>query len=204
MIRYLHAVEAVFVPSVVCLGFFDGVHLGHLRILEASRQAAKQLGIPLCVHTYDIPPSRLIKHGHEPLELTDLSEKAVLLEQAGAQVVAVSRFDDQLMHMPGSVFFQDVLLQRLKARHLVAGEDHRFGFHGDTDAGALSALCQKAGIGLSLVKPLATAEGLIISSTAIRQALQQGDRAAAEAMLGRPLSPAMEAILITGREHVRP
>lgn len=195
MIRYLDAVESRFVPSVVCLGFFDGVHLGHLRIMDAGARAASRLGLPLCVHTYDIPPLRLVKQSAELLELTSLQEKARLLQQAGASVVAVSRFDEQLMHMTGEAFFRDILIGRLKARHLVAGEDHRFGHHGDTDAGRLRALCEQAGIGLSLLPPVRTQEGITISSTAIRQALQRGDRQAAEAMLGRPLSKTMEASL---------
>lgn len=201
LIRYLNAREAAFAPSVVCLGYFDGVHRGHLCIVEAGADVATRQRLPLCVHTYDIPPMRLIRQGQEQLELTDLSEKAQLLQAAGADIVAVSHFDEALMRMPGREFFEQVLIGKLGARHLVAGEDHCFGFHGDTDAAALSRLCREAGIGLSLMPPVRTQDGKAISSTAIRLALQRGDREGAEAMLGRKLSPRMESLLPQLKNH---
>lgn len=181
--------------SVVCLGLFDGVHIGHRQIVLAGRQAADRLGISLCVHTYDIPPLRLIKQDHDEMELTPLDEKCRLLEEAGADVVAVSRFDRDMMRMSGRDFFRSVLLQALNARHLVAGYDHRFGYGCDTDTDGLKALCDEAGIGLTVLSAVTVRGDIPVSSSAIRSAIQSGDRALAEEMLGRPLPPGLAARL---------
>lgn len=193
--RYLYGENDAAEASVVCLGFFDGVHLGHQHIVHTGREVADKLNIYLCVHTYDIPPLQLIRQGQGLLELTPFEEKCRLLEREGADIVAVSHFDEQMMHMSGAAFFHEVLLGKLKARHLVAGFDHRFGFHGDTDASVLGELCEAAGIGLSVLAPVKVGEGLVVSSTAIRHAIGRGDRKLAEQMLGRPLSPRLLAHL---------
>lgn len=181
--------------SVVCLGLFDGVHIGHRQIVLAGKGEADRLGISLCVHTYDIPPLSLIKQSHQVMELTPFEEKCHLLEKAGADMVAVSRFDEQLMLKGGREFFYDVLLRQLNARHLVAGYDHRFGHKCDTDTDALQALCDEAGIGLTVLSAVTVRDGIPVSSSAIRQAIREGDRVLAEEMLGRSLSERLLGLL---------
>ncbi len=191
MVGYLDTDQLTLGPGVVCLGFFDGVHLGHRAIIDQGKQKAAELHLPLYVHTYDIPPMNLVKHAGTVKELSSLPEKAVLLEEAGVDVVAVSRFDERLMRMDGRQFFSDILLGRLHARHLVIGFDHRFGYRGGTDPQALEALCAHSGIGLSVVGAVKLADGRAISSSAIREALTRGDVALAQRMLGRPVTQAM-------------
>ncbi len=188
-------------PGVVCLGFFDGVHLGHRAIIDQGKQKAAQLCLPLYVHTYDLPPMNLIKHAGAVKELSPLPQKAALLEEAGVDVVAVSRFDEQLMRMEGSQFFSDILIGRLHARHLVIGYDHRFGYKGSTDAKALEALCERSGIGLSVVSAVSLPDGRAISSSDIRNALTRGDTALAQRMLGRPVTQAMKDIFFSINEE---
>ena len=188
-------------PGVVCLGFFDGVHLGHRAIIDEGKQKAAQLCLPLYVHTYDLPPMNLIKHAGAVKELSPLPQKAALLEEAGVDVVAVSRFDERLMRMDGSQFFYDILIGRLHARHLVIGYNHRFGYKGSTDAKALEALCERSGIGLSVVSAVSLPDGRAISSSAIRNALTRGDTALAQRMLGRPVTQAMKDIFFSINEE---
>ena len=197
MVGYLDTDQLTLGPGVVCLGFFDGVHLGHRAIIDQGKQKAAELGLPLYVHTYDIPPMNLVKHADAVKELSPLPQKAALLEEAGVDVVAVSRFDDRLMRMDGSHFFSDILLERLHARHLVIGFDHRFGYKGSTDAKALGALCARSGIGLSVVGAVTLPDGRAISSSAIRKALTRGDTALAQRMLGRPVTQAMKDIFFS-------
>ena len=176
--------EARNVPSVVCLGFFDGVHRGHLALLDAARKAADEKGLAVCVHTFDHAP------GSKNFELTTLPEREALLRQAGADEVAVSVFDDVMRHMRGEDFFQSVVLKRLNARHVVCGDDHRFGYMGACGIKELEVLCRESGVGLTVVPPVTLPNGQRISSTAVRQAILDGDRPLAEAMLGRRMPDA--------------
>lgn len=173
-------------PAVVCLGFFDGVHRGHLALIEAGRKIARDRGLVLCVHTFDQAP------GVKGAELTDLNERARLLKEAGADEVAVSVFDDAMRHMNGEDFFRSVVLGQLNARHVVCGDDHRFGYRGAFGVRELKDLCERTGTGLTVVPQVSLPGGERISSTAVRQALARGDWALAEEMLGRPVSDAMK------------
>lgn len=168
-------------PCVVCLGFFDGVHRGHLKLLEAARQAADREGLKVCVHTFDRAP------GDKDFMLTTLEERKKLLLDAGADQVFVSAFDDQMRRMSGEAFFQKIVLDKLNARHVVCGDDHRFGFKGACGVRELTEMCARAGVKLTVVSPVTLENGERISSTAVRRALQKGDCALAAQMLGRPV-----------------
>lgn len=173
--------------SVVCLGFFDGVHRGHQALLTAAREIAQKAGLSVCAHTFDSPP------GGKGAPLTDLEERIALLKAAGADQVAVSPFDDDMRTLPGDEFFRRVVIEELNARHVVCGDDHRFGFKGACGAEELKKLCEEAGIGLTVVPPVTLPDGSRISTTALRAALEKGDWPRAEEMLGRAPSPAMRA-----------
>ena len=177
--------EKASVPSVVCLGFFDGVHRGHLALLNAARKAAEEQGLIVCVHTFDHAP------GSKDFELTTLPEREALLRSAGADRVAVSVFNDEMRHMSGEDFLQSIVLKKLHARHIVCGDDHRFGYKGACGVKELEAFCRGSGVGLTVVPPVTLPDGQRIYSTAIRQAIQQGNRPLAEAMLGRALPDAV-------------
>lgn len=173
-------------PAVVCLGFFDGVHRGHLALITAGKQIAAREGLPLRAHTFDAMP------GLKGPALTDLPERKRLLLAAGADEVAVSPFDEAMRRMTGDDFFRKVVLEELNARHVVCGDDHRFGYRGGWGVEELARLCKESGVGLTVVPQVTMENGQRISSTAIRQALQSGDYPLAEAMLGRPVSEEMK------------
>ena len=167
--------------TVVCLGFFDGVHRGHLALLAAAKKAAREAGLPVCVHTFDRAP------GGKGPALTTLEERERLLRAAGADQVAVSPFDERTRTMSGDEFFERVVLGRLHAAHVVCGDDHRFGYRGAWGVQELQQLCDSHGVRLTVVPPGTLADGTRISSSAIRAALARGEWALAEEMLGRPL-----------------
>ena len=169
-------------PSVVCLGFFDGVHRGHLQLLKAAREAADREGLRVCVHTFDRAP------GEKDFALTTLEERKRLLYAAGADQVWVSDFDENMRRMSGEEFFQRIVLDRLNARRVVCGDDHRFGYKGACGVPELRAMCARAGVGLTVVPPVTLENGERISSTAVRRAIAGGDYALAEKMLGRPVT----------------
>ena len=173
-------------PAVVCLGFFDGVHRGHQALLSAARAQAAEKKLCVCVHTFDHAP------GSKGFELTPLAEREALLRRYGADWVAVSIFNEEMRKMPGDAFFQSIVLEKLNARHVVCGDDHRFGYRGAWGVNELSALCERAGVGLTVVPPVTLPDGRRISSTAIRAALLKGDWALAAEMLGRPVPEEMK------------
>ena len=168
-------------PCVVCLGFFDGVHRGHLKLLQAAREAAEREGLSVSVHTFDRAP------GEKEFELTTLEERKRLLLSAGADRVWVSSFDDQMRRMSGEEFFQRIVLDKLNARHVVCGDDHRFGYRGACGVKELQDMCARAGVKLTVVPPVTLKSGERISSTAIRRAIAEKNYALAEQMLGRKI-----------------
>lgn len=165
---------------VLCLGFFDGLHLGHQALLCAGVKAAEQMKLCLCVHTFDRSPSPSKR------TLTTLQERENLLKTYGADRVFVTPFDEHTRHMSGDDFFRRVVLEQIHARYVICGEDHRFGYKGGWDVQALEKLCREAGIGFETV-PAFCLDGEKVSSSAIRQALLEGNAEQAEKLLGRPV-----------------
>lgn len=186
-IIYLEKGETVQEPTVVCLGFFDGVHIGHAKLIERARDLATQHELAVCVHTFDEMPARMLNPDADILELTPLPEKVDLLGRLGVDIVAVSTFDEEVMHMRAATFFHSILQDKLMARYIVAGFHHRFGYRGEADIEALEALCQDAGIGLEVIGPVTLTGGELVSSTAIRAAIAAGDYQKASRMLGREM-----------------
>ena len=163
---------------VLCLGFFDGLHLGHQALLNAGLKTAKKMRLPLCAHTFDRSPSPFKR------ALTSLEEREGLLKRCGADCVHVTAFDEETRCMTGEDFFQKVIVEKIHARYVVCGRDHRFGHKGGWDASALEKMCREAGIGFETV-PAFCLDGEKVSSTAIRKALQEGNEEKAEKLLGR-------------------
>ena len=187
IICHTETMEKLRQRTAVCLGYFDGVHRGHLALLKEAQAIARREGLTVAVHTFDVPPASVLRPDQPVEQLTSPSEKAAIFAANGCEILAVSVFDERMRAMPGKVFFEEILLGRLNARAVITGDDHRFGFRGDTGVRELSALCQSAGVLLSVVPRVKLPDGTVISSSAIRQALRQGDLSRAEEMLGRPV-----------------
>ena len=174
----------------VCLGTFDGVHLGHRALLRETVAAARAEDLLPCAYTFDLPPASV---------LTPIGEKAALMASCGIDTVVYSHFDAQVAAHSAEYFFQELLLKRLNAKHIVIGFHYHFGQFARGDAQLMRAFCEQAGVALTVVPPVRTGEGELVSSSAIRQCLAAGDREKAESMLNRALSAGEEALL-GGRE----
>ena len=172
-------------PSVVCLGYFDGVHRGHKALIEAAKEIADNSHLTCCVHALDRSPAQVLYPERTVPLLTTMEEKIRLFAEAQVDVLAITSFDDHVRHLPGRVFFEEILLGRLNARAIVAGDDHRFGYRGDTGSAELARMCGEKGIELTVVPRVTLEDGSVISSSAIRAALEQGDLQRAQEMLGR-------------------
>lgn len=188
----MRVIRGLFTPlphletPVVTLGAFDGVHRGHQRILAATLAWAAELRGASVVLTFDPLPKAVIGRC-EALCLTSLPHRLALLGRSGVDLIVVAPFDAALARMPAEDFIRRVLLGWLGARHLVFGHDSTFGHRGE---GNLSLLRRLEAEGVLSVRSPAPVRyrGQIISSTAIRRAIAEGNLRAAAAMLGRPFS----------------
>ncbi len=169
--------------AAVALGNLDGVHLGHRAVLRAAHAARPDL--PLAALTFEPHPREHFRPDDPPFRLTLLPAKRAALAEAGCAVVYALPFDAELAAMGAERFVEDVLHRGLGARHLSCGADFAFGHRRGGDARFLAGAAEARGIGLTLVPPVADAEGTV-SSTRIRRALQDGYPERAARDLGRP------------------
>lgn len=181
-------------PAAVCLGTFDGVHLGHRALLKATAEAAAQKGLLPCAYTFDLPPAAVLGKSEADV-LTTIAEKARLMADCGIDTVVYSHFDAAVAACTAEDFFNDLLLKRLHARHVVIGFHYHFGQYARGDAALMRQFCAQAGVGLTVVPPVRLPDGELVSSTAIRACLFANNRERAQLMLNRALSPREEALL---------
>jgi len=176
--------------SVVTIGAYDGVHLGHRAVIaEVRRRAAAQGGESVVV-TFDRHPASVVRPESAPRLLTDLPQKIELLAATGIDRCVVIPFDEARSKEPAEEFVREILVDGLGARRVIVGEDFHFGHQRRGNVALLRAMGADLGFeveGLALVDASGATAGEAekASSTAIRRALQAGDLPAAAAMLGR-------------------
>jgi riboflavin kinase / FMN adenylyltransferase len=172
-------------PSVVSIGFFDGVHRGHQTIIRRAVRKAADVDVRSAVVTFDRHPMEVIKPGSQPKLVMTLARRAATLAAQGVDLVVVVPFDDELRHQSPEAFVDAVLAGPLRARHVIVGANFRFGHKAAGDVATLADLGPSRGFtaeGVSLLE----FEGTVISSTEIRAAVEAGDVERAARMLGRP------------------
>ena len=169
---------------VMALGFFDGVHLGHGRLLARCRQEADRLGCRAAALTFDHHPDSLVMG--KPVSLLSAPEDRARLmkELYGIDEILTVHFDPAMRDMPWDIFFQTVLLERYHSIALICGTTFVMPGGGGTAALLLEA-CAKAGIGCAVI-PEYRLEGITVSSTYIRTLLEAGDLDRARRFLGHP------------------
>ena len=171
--------------SVVTIGSFDGIHLGHQRILNEVVMLARGLSVTGAVVTFDPHPMAVLHPKEAPCLLTTPEEKVRLMSDVGISHTFVMRFSVKLARRPAEWFVRKVLLERLNMRRLVIGYDFRFGVSREGDAPCLEHLGGKLGFGVDIVPPVNYLDHPV-SSTRVRTALVRGDVESAARMLGRP------------------
>lgn len=181
--------------KIYALGFFDGVHLGHQALLRACREMAAATGGVPCALTFDVHPQDLIL-GTAPQLINTPADRRRLLEQFGMVHIHTLQFDSRMRQLSWQDFFR-YLTDSLGAAGLVCGADFRFGYQGSGTAADLQRACAEAGIPCTVV-PEQTLEGIRISSTHIRQLIEQGHMEKALAFLGHP--HILSGTVISGRK----
>jgi riboflavin kinase/FMN adenylyltransferase len=169
---------------VVAIGVFDGVHRGHRHVVETLRAFADETDAEAVVVTFDLHP-RAVLAGRAPTPLLSLAHRLVLLERLGVDAAVVLPFDEATREMPFERFVEDVLVARLRARGILFGFDTCFGRGGLGTYATVAPLAARLGVEVRRAPSIAV-DGLPISSTRIREAIERGDLDAAAALLGRP------------------
>lgn len=170
---------------VIALGFFDGVHLGHGALLRrVAEEAARLHAIPTAL-TFDRHPKSFAGGKPVPLINTPQDRTDLMRAQYGIEDVVVLPFDRAMMEMPWDRFVSEVLVERFRAIHVVAGHDYRFGYKGMGDPARLKALCSELGIGCDIIQRVEL-DGVTISSTHIRRLIEDGNMEEANRFLGHP------------------
>jgi riboflavin kinase / FMN adenylyltransferase len=177
--------------SVVTIGAYDGVHLGHQAVIESVRARARERGLISVVVTFDRHPASVVRPEAAPLLLNDLDQKLELLASTGIDLAFVVRFTRERAAEPAEQFVRRVLTGCLGARVVVVGDDFHFGAGRQGNVTMLETLGPELGFDVSplrLVGPdgaLAPSGTPKVSSTAVRAAVSDGDVARAASLLGR-------------------
>lgn len=172
--------------SVVTIGNFDGVHVGHRSLIDQCA-ALRQAGDTLAVVTFEPLPKAWFDPENAPPRLTPPGDRLVLLELAGVDVAWMMRFDHTLAQLGPEAFVDQVLVRALGARHVVTGDDFRFGHKREGNLEMLRRLGEDNGFQAHVAETVMR-DGLRVSSGAIREALANSEFERAEQMLGRPFS----------------
>ena len=178
-------------PScALTIGNFDGVHRGHQAMLALLANEARHRGVPSCVLTFEPHPrdffaARSGRPEAAPARICTLRDKLAELERCGVDHVVVARFNERLAAMPAERFIAEVLLQGLRARYVLVGDDFSFGARRQGNYAMLDAAGAAHGFDVARMMSYEV-HGLRVSSSAVREALAAGDMARAEALLGRP------------------
>jgi riboflavin kinase/FMN adenylyltransferase len=179
--------------SVVAIGNFDGIHLGHQSILETAREHARELHLPLVVYTFNPHPTLELKPQSNLKLLMTYEEKRELLPGFGVDYCVEERFDSAFAALGAREFFEQVLLASLHAKVIVVGDNFTFGRKREGSIPVLREFCHDASVTLCAIPPLEW-DGGVISSSRIRECLAQGRVSEAEKMLGRPFFYRSEVI----------
>jgi len=184
-IRSLDDFPASLRGGAVAIGNFDGVHLGHARLIERLRAMADRVGGPAVVFTFDPPPTRLLRPQAAPEPLLRLERKIELLAALGADAVLVYPTNRRFLDIEARDFFDGVVRGRLAARAMVEGPNFFFGRNRSGNVKSLRRFCAEADMPFEVPEPVEAAGG-IVSSSRIRALIAEGSVGEARTMLGRP------------------
>lgn len=179
-------------PCALAIGNFDGVHRGHQALLARLREVASGMGIESAVMTFEPHPreffaARSGDPSRAPKRIASLRDKLVSLSRAGVDRVIVEHFNEHFAALPPEEFVERILVQGLHVKWLIVGEDFCYGAKRAGNVQTLIEAGRQYGFTVE-TQPTVTNDGLRVSSSAIRDALADGDFVRAEALLGHPYS----------------
>lgn len=200
IIRDITQIPADLALPVVTLGNFDGVHLGHQSIFQKIRQRAIERGGTSVVFTFEPHPLKVITPGKSPLLLNTPARREQLIEAAGIDVLILAEFTPSFAGMDPALFVEKVLWEKVRPVEIHVGPDYAFGKGRKGTIPLLEDLGKKLGFTVTVEAPFIV-DGQVVSSTRVRDCLNQGDMAGAFRLLGRYYSIEGEVIGGAGRGH---
>ena len=198
IVRGLDALPLPAGPSVVTVGFFDGVHLGHQEVIRRTVEAARERDARSVAVTFDRHPREILTPGEEPRLLTTVERKAELIAACGIDALVVLEFTKEFSKIPAEDFVRNVLVDGLHAVHARVGANFTFGHRAAGTVATLREVGEPLGMTADVVGLFAI-EGRVVSSSSIREALAAGDLAWPRTALGRRFAVDGEVIAGAGR-----
>jgi len=187
----LELLNAEWSHSVVCIGTFDGVHLGHQAVIGRAVNDAAQRELPCVVITFDRHPAHVLAPDKCPKAIASLAENLEQFNRMGVSVAVVLPFTKELSQTPAQQFFDEMLIGCLKASRLVVGHDFAFGKGREGTPEWLKQRIETE------VVPAFEMHGMRVSSSAVRDAISEGDVEEAARLLGRPF--VVSGIVVAGQ-----
>ncbi|MGH1463060.1 MAG: bifunctional riboflavin kinase/FAD synthetase [Neptuniibacter sp.] len=189
LIRGLHNLREKHRGCVATIGNFDGVHLGHCKVLEQVKEKADELDLPAVVITFEPQPREFFGGADAPPRLTRFSEKYRLLQAQKIDRHLCLTFNDRLRSMTADQFVEELLLRGLAVKHFVVGDDFRFGCDRSGDYAMLREAGEKYGFTVVNTHTYQMG-GERISSSRVRKVLEKNKLKEAQTLLGRPYTVA--------------
>jgi riboflavin kinase/FMN adenylyltransferase len=183
--------------SVVCIGAFDGLHIGHQYLLGQAKQRAELAGLDLCVLSFEPLPREYFAKNNPPPRLILAAQKIRQLTRLGANLIGLLRFNQRLANTTAEEFIEQLLVKRLNATQVLVGPDFFFGKNRQGNFESLRIAGQNYGFEVIHVQPQIQLN-VRVSSSLIREDLQMGRLQAAAEKLGRPY--ALEGRVVRGKQ----
>ena len=194
--RSLDQVPGDFGPCVITIGNFDGVHIGHRAILGKVKALASKNGWASAAMTFDPHPTKLVAPARAPKLLTTVDERAQLIEAEGIEKILVLPFTEKVALLAPEEFVRQILVEKLKVRTVLVGDNFRFGHKAAGDRRTLEELGRKYGFAAEVIGAVRW-RGRSISSSEIRRLIESGQPSLACRMLGRPY--ALSGAVVSGQ-----
>jgi riboflavin kinase / FMN adenylyltransferase len=197
LVRGLHNISRRHQGCVLTVGNYDGVHLGHQQMIGVLKARAAELRSAATVLVFEPSSKEFIDPDGAPARLTRWREKFLALAEQGVERLVTLRFDECMRAMTPRAFVDELIVGRLGARHLVVGDDFRYGSNAGGTIESLRMAGEAHGFGVEQIAPFVV-DGVRVSSTAVRERLELGDFGGAARLLGRPYR--MMGRVVHGRE----
>jgi riboflavin kinase / FMN adenylyltransferase len=185
LVRGLHNISRTHQGCVLTVGNYDGVHLGHQKMIGALKTRAMELRSTATVLVFEPSSKEFIDPEGAPPRLTRWREKFLALAAQGVERLVTLRFDEYMRAMTPECFVDELIVAALGTRHIVVGNDFRYGCNAGGTIDSLRAAGEARGFGVEQIAPFVF-DGVRVSSTAVRERLGQSDFAGAKRLLGRP------------------
>lgn len=198
--RDLKHFPASFRGIVLALGVFDGIHLGHRKIITQAVKDAERLGVRSAVMTFEKNPQKILHPDYRPAILTSFYQKLTLLENLGVDLCLVPKFTPRFSLITAKEFVENILIRKLGVRKVILGQDARFGYHREGDPEFMRKMAVANGFAFTEIKPYLKKKCLV-KSTLVRRMIAEGNLPAAQDLLGS--YHAIDAKVVAGKKRGR-